>query len=294
MDGVGSAYVTGETSSADFPTASFQNDLASAPDAFVTKLVSLTNHFLCYRVRRGKGSPKFVKRQIILEDLIDIEEFVLKKPKSLCNPATKGSEGVDDPSTHLVSHKVKGPRRHLKRRDIKVVNQFGTIFVDTKRPTRLFVPSVKDLTSPVDLPEPFTHNVNHFKCYKTKARKKVCEKNRRVRCISDADCTAAGLTGACNLGFTKGIIVDVVDQFSDKRFDVLKPERLCIPADKDNEAIKEVAGPDSLMCYRVKRAKNQPKHEKVIDIHVNNQFGPERLSTRRIRELCVPSLITLE
>jgi hypothetical protein len=34
-----------------------------------------------------------------------------------------------------------------------------------------------------------------------------------------------------------------------------------------------------LMCYLAKKAKGEPKHVKVLGIHVNNQFGPEQLDT---------------
>ncbi len=41
------------------------------------------------------------------------------------------------------------------------------------------------------------------------------------------------------------------------------------------------------MCYKVKKVK-----KKVIGIHVNNQFGPLQLDTKKVVELCVPATKT--
>ena len=69
---------------------------------------------------------------------------------------------------------------------------------------------------------------------------------------------------------------------------VKKPERLCNPVDKDGEGM---GNPDDhLLCYKVKRAKREPKFEKVKGIHINNQFSPLQLDAKKEKELCVPSL----
>jgi hypothetical protein len=53
---------------------------------------------------------------------------------------------------------------------------------------------------------------------------------------------------------------------------------------------EEKKNPDThLMCYQAKPAVGQPKHVKVLGIHVNNQFGPEQLDTIKEEEFCVPS-----
>jgi hypothetical protein len=57
--------------------------------------------------------------------------------------------------------------------------------------------------------------------------------------------------------------------------------------DKEGEGIKNDAA--HLMCYQAKPAEGQPKHVKVLGIHVNNQFGAEQLDTIKEEELCVPS-----
>jgi hypothetical protein len=86
----------------------------------------------------------------------------------------------------------------------------------------------------------------------------------------------------------------VVDQFDrPTRYDVVNPTRLCTPADKNGESPGAADHPEHLLCYGVKPAKGQPKHVKVLNLHVNNQFGPERLDTINAEELCVPSTKTL-
>ncbi len=87
--------------------------------------------------------------------------------------------------------------------------------------------------------------------------------------------------------------VSVLDQFNQPTLlDVKKPKWLCNPVDKNNEGI---ANPDDhLLCYKVKRARGEPKFEKVKGIHTNNQFGPLRLRAKREKELCVPSEKNIE
>ena len=245
------------------------------------------DHFLCYKV---KAKPKFAKFDVGLADQFENKPFTVKTAVSLCNPADKNSGGIIDPVSHLKGYKIKrakGEPKHVKQTNIKVENQFGTIFVDTKKPDRLLLPTAKSLVGPVPQLDPVL--IDHFKCYKVKTRKRICEDDPSVKCKTNADCD----TGACNLGFPKGITVTVDDQFPDtpKVFKVKKPTRLCTPVDKNGGGILDPL--DHLMCYKVKRAKGEPKHTKVSDIHTNNQFGAEVMKTKKLEELCVPSVKTL-
>jgi hypothetical protein len=43
------------------------------------------------------------------------------------------------------------------------------------------------------------------------------------------------------------------------------------------------------MCYRVKPLLGQPAHVPRINLGVSNQFGDERVSTRKENLLCIPS-----
>ena len=252
---------------------------------------SPTTVFLSYKVRRTKSTPMFEKQEVTLTDQFESDVlFEVKKSKELYHPADKNGEGIIDPDTHLVGYEIKRAKtdppqpKHAERTNIEVVNQFGTIFVDTKKPDRLLVPSLKDLDIPIpdiDVPDEFP--VDHFKCYKVKVKKKICEDDPAFKCREDADCQ----TGTCNIGFPKGIQVDVVDEFNQhKLYDIKKPKRLCNPVDMNGEGI---INPDAhLMCYKVKPAEDEPKHIKVEGIHTNNQFGPLQVDTKKEAELCVP------
>jgi len=226
------------------------------------------DHYLSYDVKEMKGTPKFEKRDVTLADQFETGIFEVKKLKALYNPVDKNGEGIIDPNTHLVGYEIKRDKdepKHVKQTNIQVDNQFGTLIVDTKKPDRLLVPSAKSLTGPVGaLPVPLT--VDHFNCYKVKVTEGTPE-------------------------FVP-LQVTLEDQFTAPRvFDVDKPTRLCNPVDKNGEGI---LNPElHLLCYKVKPAKDEPKHEKIESIHVNNQFGPLQVDTKKEKELCVPSTKTL-
>ena len=164
----------------------------------------------------------------------------------------------------------EGEPKQVKKTNILVKNQFGDLFVDTKKPDLLLVPSFKALNeSAPEVTSGFP--VDHFKCYKVK--------------ITEGKPEFVPLT------------VPVKDQFEDKDFEVKKPTRLCNPVGKKVDGVlTEVNNPDGhLMCYKVKPAEGQPKHVKIIgEIHVNNQFGSLRLDTKEEKELCMPSEKLLE
>ncbi|MFQ5800088.1 MAG: hypothetical protein ACE5H0_15535, partial [Bacteroidota bacterium] len=252
------------------PTRNEMAFFLSAADSIPDPSTDL-DHYLSYKVKR----TEFEKLEVTLTDQFESDVlFEVKKPKEIYNPADKNGEGIIDPDTHLVGYKIKRaktePRqpKHVKQTNIEVVNQFGTIFVDTKKPDRLLVPSLKDLDTPIpDIDAPAVFTIDHFKCYKVK--------------VSEGS------------EFPEGIQVNVVDQFNQpKLFDVEKPKRLCNPVDKNGEGI---INPDAhLMCYKVKRAEDEPKHEKVKGIHINNQFGPLQLDTKKEEEICVPSVKTVD
>lgn len=225
-------------------------------------------HFFCYNAKPAKDAPKFAPRTVSLTDQFETKDFEVKQSAKLCNPADKNGEGIDDPNTHLEGYKLRAVQRASRpnKHKVKVTNQFGDFFVTTTRPDRLLVPTAKSLTNPVDLPNPATHNVDHFKCYRVEKTKGSPK-------------------------FPAKIQAPVADQFHGfKTYQVKNPTRLCTPVDKNGEGIKD---PDAhLMCYRAIRAKGQGKQQPVKGLYVNNQFGPGRLDAMAESELCVPSIKT--
>src|SRR5207249_4259999 len=195
--------------------------------------------------------------------------YDVKKPKHLCTPANENNEGVLDAVTHLKSCQTKavtGSPRFLKRPGNKMANQLAphpVLFLDAIKPDLLLVPTAKSLSSPPGQPGPNT--VNHYKCYKTRV--------------------TSGTPP-----FPKGVQVTVADQFRPTAgtFDVKKPKHLCTPVSKNGEP---VPNPDAyLVCYLAKPAKGVAKHVPVTPVFVNNQFGPETLSTVMENEFCIPSV----
>ena len=184
----------------------------------------------------------------------------VKRPVSLCLPTNKMGE---DPAAaahaaHLKGYRIKGPH-NPPLTNVKVVNQFGTIFVDAFRADRLLVPTTKSLVAtPPLLPSPV---VDHFDCYKSKVTKDTPK-----------------------FAPIEGLVLE--DQFGTQPVVVKKPSRLCAPVDVDGGDPSAPGHRDHLLCYRIKA----PRFTRVSPIFVNNQFGPETLDAIKPSELCVPSL----
>jgi len=66
-----------------------------------------------------------------------------------------------------------------------------------------------------------------------------------------------------------------------------EPTRLCTAAQKNGDPVLDPGA--LLLCYKARPAKQQPKHEKRLGLHVAHQFGPGQLDTVREDELCVPT-----
>jgi hypothetical protein len=88
--------------------------------------------------------------------------------------------------------------------------------------------------------------------------------------------------------FAKGTLVAVGDQFETARLlSLVKPRHLCTPVDKNGEGIKNPQA--HYLCYTAKPAVTAPKHTRVSNVQVNNQFGPLSVDTAKESEFCIPS-----
>jgi hypothetical protein len=90
----------------------------------------------------------------LLHDQFESTQATVSKPKDLCLPADAAGESVVDPVTHQQSYPFKQAVEHTKRLDITVTDRFGTWQLDTVKPSRLFVPTSKELGSPPSGPPP--------------------------------------------------------------------------------------------------------------------------------------------
>jgi hypothetical protein len=223
--------------------------------------------FLCYKVK----GPFVPIPNVHLIDQFEDVFFDLRKLRNLCTPANKNGEGVIDNTTHQVAYSiyaVPGSPRFLRRTNLQIDNQLGTLRVDAYKRDFLLVPSNKSLTGPTTPPTLSLINVDHYKCYKAK--------------------TTAGTPKFA------AQTVTVTDQFiggTPKTFVLKKVKHLCTPVNKNGEGIKNANA--HLLCYQAKGASGQPRHVKRTGVNTNNQFAPLVFNTIKESELCIPSLKTV-
>jgi hypothetical protein len=123
----------------------------------------------------------------------------------------------------------------------------------------LLVPTAKSLTHPVTAPDPASHAVDHFKCYKVRLSR-----------------------GAPT--FPRIPNVSIVDQFQQPGLvDVTHP---ALHAGRHERGGITPGVP-------VKHPR-RAKHTGVSGIFLNNQFSPEIVDTAKEGEFCVPSLKLLQ
>jgi hypothetical protein len=221
-----------------------------------TTTTTLPDHFQCYEV---KPKAFAAVSGVSVQDQFGEHTETVRFPHRLCAPADKKDEFPDAPMhpEHLIGHLVSGPA--VKVLHQTVVNQFGTIVLDVVRPDILLVPTLKTLAlpGPSALTQP---TVDHFQCYKVKPS-----------------------PGAPKFQKILGVKVD--DQFGTATLDLLKPARLCAPANKRNEDPTAPDHPGHLLCYKTKNSAFG-----TVQTYTNSQFGPAQPLVIHRRELCVPSL----
>jgi len=247
--------------------------------AQLTPINYADDHFLCYKGKLSASQASASGQHALsLLDAFELGGFDLRKELGSCNPANKNGEGIVDPAIHLTSYKIKkqsGQPPHAKQKGVRMVNQFGEIILDTKKPNRILIPASKDdnPASPLPAPPVFAnHNVDHYKCY------------------------AARITKGTN-AFPGGFQATVEDQWETdgKLYELKKlrprllPKLLCLAVDKNGEGIKNANA--NLVCYQAQPAKGEPKHVKRVGVGFADQFIAHRLDSRKEELLCVPSLV---
>ncbi|HVM95615.1 MAG TPA: lectin-like protein [Candidatus Acidoferrales bacterium] len=223
------------------------------------------DHFQCYRSSIIDAQPTFPPPLVLVDALHTINGQLIR-PTSICNPADKNGE---DPTAashadHLENYPIiAGPRKDiaalLPTVNAKVVNQFGTIYVDITKPKELLEPTAKELAStPPLLAGP---TIDHFTCYKIKRSKGKPK-------------------------FTPIPNVMIEDEFGSLAVKLIKPSRLCLPTNKFNDDPGAETHKAHLLCYRVKAPFSTPGR-----VFTNNEFGPGQLNIRFPNQLCVPSVV---
>jgi cysteine-rich repeat protein len=225
------------------------------------------DHFMCYSARSARDATAFVPVPgVSLVDAFRSTSPKVKKPVRLCNPANKLGEDAyaELRPDHLEGYKLGESRTDppfVAVANQKIVNQFGTVFLDVIKLDALLVPTAKSLFSSPPAPSPTT---DHFRCYKVKI-----PRGKSFKVISN---------------------VTVQDQFGSSQLSLVKPKRLCLPVDKRNESPGAESHAGHLLCYQTKLSSGSPDFVERTPVFTHNQFGSEALHAKKPRELCVPSL----
>ncbi len=230
--------------------------------------------FLCYRVRTFSGDQRFSPVAALpLSNAFQQGNWDVLKRSAFCTPVDVNGGGIVDTRTHLENYAIRespGSTTDADRRTI-VVDGFGQLSLDTNKSDRILIPTASDSQAPVAPPDPATHAVDHYQCYRVRVTRRTTP-------------------------FPSRLQVQVVDEFNQPTvLEARKPTRLCLPVSASGEPIKNPFG--HLMCYKVKRASGQSHYVRVLGIYANNELenanpgGPGRLTTTREDELCMPAVI---
>jgi hypothetical protein len=177
-------------------------------------------------------------------------------------PAALDALSVVGPNRRLDGYAMKPESPAVRQTNLKIVNQLGSLVLNTGKPDVLRVPGT--LPSPPSTADPNGY-VDHYKCYKTF----VTPGTPKLR---------------------SGLRVSVSDQVMSTAvpFALKKPGHLCVPADDDSQGVRD---PNVLfLCYTAAPAPGQSRAAPQLGIHLNDEFGAQVLSTVKELEICVPSI----
>jgi hypothetical protein len=223
---------------------------------------------VCY-----KGSSKGFKKitGVTLNDGLNDGTYELTKLSNVCNPAIFDYPLIDpnsvDPNSipnaiiddffdvHFAWYELKRKQGTQNTALIPVLTIFGEFLVEVQEDSHLLVPSAKAIGSD---PNALDDNVpfDHYHCYGAEAEPEV--ENLELYGLTDQFTTPADVE------------VDPV-------------EHLCLPVSKNGEPvhIPEFA----LLCMDI----DGPKHKKVKNIKLLDQFGPHPFETSSRNEICFPA-----
>jgi hypothetical protein len=210
-------------------------------------------HFACYTAASGKG---FKTRSVTLTDQFERRTANVLKGTVLCNPARKGAEqAVRNKHDHLRCYQTdRGP---ILGTTVLLRNQFGPFQADVREANGLCVPSTKQILKKGQRPPKPPKQIfrtDHFQCYRIKP----------------------------SGGFTARTIL-IRDQFGKRKVTIAKPFQLCAPATKNKTLVGNPV--EHLVCYQARPAKAVTKR-----VSIHNQFGGELTATKRVAQVCVPSI----
>jgi hypothetical protein len=151
LDGTGATGIRVDTTKADLLMVPSNKNLVADPPAPNISLINV-DHYKCYKVKVTSGTPKLAKGiTVTVEDQFNspAKTFALKKPKHLCLPVDKNSEGIKNPEAHLLCYTAKGVSgqpKHVRQNGVHINNQIGVSVFGTTKEASLCIPSIKTVT----------------------------------------------------------------------------------------------------------------------------------------------------
>ncbi len=270
-------------------------------------------------------APDFAKfGPVLLEDELGGGRYVVDPPSRLGLPADVNAAGVHDAATHLREFRVErftGSPRFERVVDFEVANPcHASLFVELKKPISILVPAAASLSDPaVPAPDHATLNVDHFVCYQAKAEKALANGTALARFPKGMQLDVGDrfqtwrydlrkLTKVCN-PIAKGedpsqpsVLLSGASAGTPKPIEPASRRHpdlhlVCYQAKLARKLIPQVAGPGGpgTGCGALDPAQpavRLPAHDSPLPlrgIFVNDQFGPEELTTTKEAELCLPS-----
>jgi len=250
--------------------------------ALLGQPASLGDAYLCYAGApvRAKFLPSFVPRPgTDVADRFDPGgKLDVTKPRALCNPAEVNGRPRVEQAIRLEAFKVKRtrtkpPQPKIAPGLVEVTNALGTLTLAVGSVQHLLRPA-SGFDGPNGAPALPPTDVRDFTCYKAKVAR-------------------AG-RGAPPLPIFASVPAAVGDDFADRTVTLVKPTRLCTPADVSGSDPDAGDHPAQLVCYQAKLTRlpgfTQPRFAKRV-LSTSSRFGSDVLTLRAIDEVCLPSIV---
>jgi glucose/arabinose dehydrogenase len=272
--------------------------------------------FSFYATRRSQTAPRFQRfGPVTVNDRLFGDEggdhFEIARPSQLGLPANRDGESVTDEQTALRSYRLrsKNGRRFVPREGVVVSNVCGTLAVDVLKPTHLLLPASFAIDQAA-VSATTASDLDHYLCYRVKQRRRLSDGTLASSTVRDAQ-------------------VDSSDAFEDRRFDLRRPSRLCVPIAKSGtptwttgpqtgeakpiEPSEILNAERGLLCFATRRSRTrieqfgcnaaraedlgelieprQAQHQGRIGIQVNDQFGSQEINTVKETAFCLPTAL---
>lgn len=242
----------------------------------------LGDAYVCYRgaAVRGPFLPTFVPRPgaLVGDRFAAATRLDVTKPLAVCNPAEVAGSVRVEPATRLEAFRARRTRTVPAQPKIApglvaVTNQLGTLVLDVKTPERVLRPA-SGLEGPNGAPALPPTQVHDYACYTATV--------------------ARAPRGQAPFPKFAPVPLQVADDFGARTLTLMKPTRLCTPADVAGFDPDAPGRPGQLVCYQAKLTKlpgfSQPRFVKRI-LSTSSRFGADVLTLRAIDEVCLPTAL---